>query len=142
MTADSEEMANQDHSADEEDREFEEAMRDLEDGLVGDEEPVIEEDAEEVAGDVEASDAAVVKDIVSEAQLDGRLENLSKEESLLGRKSIAKVCIFSPASHEWSVSFISTNYSFVVLQTRLSTVQQSRKTYFLPVLKLKFRQNS
>jgi hypothetical protein len=67
-------------------------MRGLEDGLVGDEDPVIEEDAEEVAGDVQASDDAVVEDIISEAQLDNRLEELSKEESLLGRKSIAKVC--------------------------------------------------
>jgi hypothetical protein len=81
---------------DEEDHEFEEVMRDLEDGLVGDEEPVIEEDAEEVAGDVEASDSAVVEDIISESQLNGRLEGLSKAESLLGRKSIAKVCfVFS-----------------------------------------------
>jgi hypothetical protein len=86
-------------------------MKGLEDGLVGDEEPVIEEDAEELAGDVEASDAAVVEDIISEAQLNSRLEELSKEESLLGRKSIAKVCFFSPASYEWSHLFLQITAS-------------------------------
>jgi hypothetical protein len=94
--AEHEETANMDDSDDDEDREFEEAMVGLEDGLVGDEEPGIEEDSEEVAGDVEASDAAAVEDIISQAQLTSRLQELSKDDLLLGRKSIAKVCFLFP----------------------------------------------
>jgi hypothetical protein len=86
-----------DDSDDDEDREFDEAMGGLEDGLVGDEEPDIEEDSEEVAGDVEASDAAAVEGIISQAQLNNRLQRLSKDDSLLGRKSIAKVKFFVPS---------------------------------------------
>jgi hypothetical protein len=67
-------------------------MKGLEDGLVGDEEPVIKEDGEEVACNVEASDAAAIEDIILQAQLLVRLEELSKDDLLLGRKSIAKVC--------------------------------------------------
>jgi hypothetical protein len=96
-TAEDEDAPTLDDSDDDEDREFEEAMVGLEDGLVGDEEPGIEEDSEEVAGDVEASDAAAVEGIISQAQLNSRLQELSKGDSLLGRTSIAKVGFFVPS---------------------------------------------
>lgn len=92
QTAPGERTANLDDDDDNEDRKFEEAMMGLEDGLVGDEEPSFEEDMEELAGDVEASDAAALEDIISQAQLDCRLQELSKNDSILGRMSIAKVC--------------------------------------------------
>jgi hypothetical protein len=93
-TAEDEDAPTLDDSDDDEDREFEEVMGGLEDGLVGDEELGIEEDSEEVASDVEASDAAAVKGIISQAQLNNHLQELSKYDSLLGQTSIAKVNFF------------------------------------------------
>jgi hypothetical protein len=59
-------------------------------GVIGDEElPVEDEDV--TAGDVAASDAVVVQDIITEAQQDERLTALTDSEANLGCLSIAKV---------------------------------------------------
>ena len=57
----------------------------------GDEEPDVDEDSDEVAADVAASDAAAVEGIIKEADLDGRLTALSAEDSKIAKLSIAKV---------------------------------------------------
>lgn len=57
----------------------------------GDEEPELDEDSDEVAADVAASDAAAVDSIIEEAGLDDRLSALSAEDSKIAKLSIAKV---------------------------------------------------
>jgi len=57
----------------------------------GDEQPELDEDSDEVAADVAASDAAAVDSIIEEAGLDDRLSALSAEDSKITKLSIAKV---------------------------------------------------
>ena len=57
----------------------------------GDEQPELDEDSDEVAADMAASDAAAVDSIIEEAGLDDRLSALSAEDSKITKLSIAKV---------------------------------------------------
>jgi hypothetical protein len=73
-----------DDDNDNEDCKFNKVMMGLKDGLVGDEEPSFEEDVEELAGDVEASDTATVEDIILQAQLNCCPQELSRNDSIFG----------------------------------------------------------
>lgn len=64
---------------------------------VGDEDPVIDSDDEdEIAGDVATSDAAVVTDVIRDAETSIRLDPLPVDDVNIGRVSIAKVSILEP----------------------------------------------
>lgn len=58
---------------------------------VGDEEPQVNDDADEIAPDVAASDAAAVRDAIYDANSDLRLTALTIADANIGRISIAKV---------------------------------------------------
>jgi len=61
---------------------------------VGDEEIVPSDDSDEVAGDVAASDALAVDDVIRKADMSIRLDPLPANQANLGRVSIAKVSLF------------------------------------------------
>jgi len=58
---------------------------------VGDEEPDVDSDDDEIAGDVVTSDAAAVTEIIHDAEASIRLDPLPSDEANLGRVLIAKV---------------------------------------------------
>ena len=58
---------------------------------VGDEEPGVDLEDDEIAGDVATSDAAAVTEIIRDAEASIRLDPLPTDEANLGRVSIAKV---------------------------------------------------
>jgi len=60
------------------------------DGL-GDEDPEVDSDDDEIAGDVATSDAAAVTDVIRDAEASIRLDPLPPNDANLGRVSIAKV---------------------------------------------------
>jgi hypothetical protein len=62
---------------------------------VGDEEIVPSDDSDEVAGDVAASDALAVDDVIREADMSIRLDPLPANQANLGHVSIAKVSLLS-----------------------------------------------
>lgn len=82
---------------DREELRFEQELAELEaDGkgnLVGDEDPPVDDDNDELAPDVVISDASAVNDIVSEVELNDRLPSLDNERLKHGRMAITKVCI-------------------------------------------------
>ena len=98
----------------------------LEDGAVGDEEPGLEEDSEEIAGDVAASDQAMIDDIIEEVELDGRLSSapLSPAGVRVGCFAIAKV----RGVVLWFIyADLVRHSSFARLLTKSSIAQQSRR---------------
>ena len=58
---------------------------------VGDEEPVPDDDEDEITGDVATSDAIAVDNVICEADMSIRLDALSADQANLGHVSIAKV---------------------------------------------------
>ena len=94
----------------------------------GDEEPEVDEDSDEVAADVAASDAAAIEGIIEEADLDGRLSALSAEDSKIAKLSIAKVRPMSLARY-----ILMSISSYALWRRKLSTVQRSRRTLSLAV---------
>ena len=58
---------------------------------VGDEEPDVDLEDDEIAGNVATSDAAAVTEIIRDAEASIRLDPLPTDEANLGRVSIAKV---------------------------------------------------
>ena len=94
----------------------------------GDEEPEVDEDSDEVAADVAASDAAAIEGIIEEADLDGRLSALSAEDSKIAKLSIAKVRPMSLARY-----ILMSISSYALWCRKLSTVQRSRRTLSLAV---------
>jgi len=58
---------------------------------VGDEEPVPDDDEDEIAGDIATSDAVAVDDVIREADMSIRLDALAADQANLGHVSIAKV---------------------------------------------------
>lgn len=72
------------------------ALEDVDDeGFVGDKDPVVDDDEDMIAPDVAASDQAMIDDILAEVELNGRLDPLSRQDSLVGCIAIAKVCQIS-----------------------------------------------
>lgn len=73
--------------------------------MIGDEEPPADDDdGDEVAQDVVASDAAAIEDIISEAQLSERLAELSEDDAKLGCLAIAKVRSSSLSNNIYLIS--------------------------------------
>ena len=58
---------------------------------VGDEEPVPDDNEDEIAGDVAASDAIGVDNVIHEADMSIHLDALSADQANLGHVSIVKV---------------------------------------------------
>ncbi|KAF4617981.1 hypothetical protein D9613_012955 [Agrocybe pediades] len=72
------------------DRELEMIEQEMTGGLgVGDEEPELDEE-DDIAADVQMSDAAAVNGVTEDADLDSRLDPLSAHDMNIGRLSIAK----------------------------------------------------
>lgn len=60
---------------------------------MGDEDPLVDDDNDELAPDVLVSDASAVDDIVSEVELNERLPSLDTEELKVARMAVTKVCM-------------------------------------------------
>lgn len=81
---------------------------------VGDEEPLVDSDGDEIAGDVSASDALAVEDVIREADGSFRLNPLPSNQANLGKVSIAKV----------SPKFINGICNIIIIYTASYTSQQ------------------
>lgn len=61
---------------------------------VGDEDPILDEDQDDIAADVIASDSEAINAVIEDDEHDNiRLEALSAADANLGKLSIAKVCL-------------------------------------------------
>ena len=70
---------------------------------VGDEEIIPSDDSDEVAGDVAASDALAVDDVIRKADMSIHLDPLPANQANLGHVSIAKVSLLSLVAYSSDV---------------------------------------